>query len=205
MKKISTVATATAENNRLRVEHERDSLQTRVGKLRRIMMQQDKVIDLLRQEKVLQLQAEAAKLRFQTAKMIAGEIIKEDVRQLNEQKFSELMTTWNYRWHYQRQCGIENLDSIIDDPSLDMVYIGAYDISSYLGIPGDTSNPKVKEIITECTKRIRSKGKAVGALFHDPNELRSFNDLGIQLLCYRVDSDLLYAALKDIVSDFSKG
>ncbi|MDD5129555.1 MAG: aldolase/citrate lyase family protein [Candidatus Omnitrophica bacterium] len=100
--------------------------------------------------------------------------------------------------------GIVNIDSIIADTRLDLVYIGAYDISVALGVPGEISNPKVVKIIKECVKKIRAHKKAAGALFHSEQELRLFKSIGIQFLCYRVDSDILYSAFNTIVNNFGR-
>lgn len=100
--------------------------------------------------------------------------------------------------------GIRGIDSIIDDPRLDLVYLGAYDISASLGMPGEVSNPKVMDILKGCVKKIRVKKKAVGALFHSEQELKLFKSIGVQFLCYRVDSDILFNAFKDAVSNFRR-
>lgn len=88
--------------------------------------------------------------------------------------------------------GFENLSKIIDDPELDLVYIGTYDLSAVLGVPGDVKNRKVLDILEKCVKEIRDKGKVAGCLFHDLDELRYFTDMGIRFLAYKVDSSVLY-------------
>jgi 4-hydroxy-2-oxoheptanedioate aldolase len=99
---------------------------------------------------------------------------------------------------------IQDIDSIIDDPRLDLVYIGAYDLSVSLGIPGQVSSPKVMKLLKECVKKIRSGKKAAGALFHSEDELKLFKSIGIQFLCYRVDSDCLYGAFNSISKNFRR-
>ncbi len=98
--------------------------------------------------------------------------------------------------------GIRNIDSILDDPELDLVYIGAYDLSVALGIPGDTQNPKIIKIMEECTKKIRGKGKMTGGLFHNFEELKVLKSIGMQFLCYRVDSSVLFNAFHSVAEEF---
>jgi 4-hydroxy-2-oxoheptanedioate aldolase len=88
--------------------------------------------------------------------------------------------------------GISNFSSIIDDERLDMVYIGTYDISSFLGIPGETTNPKVIKILEDCASELREKGKYACCLFHDVKEMDFFRKIGIQLMAYKVDTAVLY-------------
>lgn len=88
--------------------------------------------------------------------------------------------------------GLENFSAIIDEPELDLVYIGTYDLSVILGVPGDVKNRKVLDILEKCVKEVRNKGKVAGCLFHDVDELKYFSDLGIQFMAYKVDSSVLY-------------
>lgn len=88
--------------------------------------------------------------------------------------------------------GLENFSAIIDDPELDIVYIGTYDLSAVLGIPGDVKNKKVLDVLEKCVKEINNKGKVAGCLFHSLDELKYFSELGIQFLAYKVDSNVLY-------------
>lgn len=87
---------------------------------------------------------------------------------------------------------INNIDIIVDNPDLDFVYIGTYDISVQLGLPGKTKEPKVLDALKLCTRAVRNKGKAVGCLFHSEEELDLFREIGIQLLAYKVDSSVLF-------------
>lgn len=88
--------------------------------------------------------------------------------------------------------GFENIASILDNHELDLVYIGTYDLSAALGVPGETRNKKVLEFLESSVTLVRQCGKAAGCLFHDLNELDYFREIGVQFLAYKVDSSVLY-------------
>jgi len=88
--------------------------------------------------------------------------------------------------------GIKNISEIIDQPDLDIVYVGTYDISSSLGVPGDVTNIKVLQILEECVDKIRKAGKVAGCLFHSSDELAYFKKIGIGFMVYKVDSSVLF-------------
>ena len=88
--------------------------------------------------------------------------------------------------------GIKNIEKIIDDTELDIVYVGTYDISCSLGIPGDVNNKKVIHLLETCVKSILDSGKIAGGLFRSSDELNYFKKIGVQLLAYKVDSSVLY-------------
>lgn len=87
--------------------------------------------------------------------------------------------------------GIEKLHEIIDE-NIDIIYIGTYDISLVLGVPGDVTNKKVLITLEKMVKTIRQKGKVVGCMFHDEKELAYFKKIGIQFLCYKVDTAVVF-------------
>lgn len=88
--------------------------------------------------------------------------------------------------------GLNNLAAILDDAELDIVYVGTYDLSVILGVPGEVKHEKVQKVLASCVKQIRSSGKVAGCLFHNPCELDYFINMGIQFLAYKVDSSVLY-------------
>ena len=76
--------------------------------------------------------------------------------------------------------GLNDIESIIDNEYIDMVYIGTYDIASSLNCSVD--DPKVKKELERCAKIIRDKNKSIGCLYHNKKELDFFKDIGINFL-----------------------
>jgi len=96
--------------------------------------------------------------------------------------------------------GIRDYEKIIDDPALDLIYLGAYDLSVALSIPGQVGNPKIKELQKNCTKKAREKNKAAGGIFHSETDLSYFKEIGVQLLCYKVDTNIVYDAINSMLN-----
>lgn len=94
--------------------------------------------------------------------------------------------------------GIDNLDKILSTPSLDLVYLGAYDISISLGLPGQINHPDVSRILSECTEKIKKAGKIVGALYQTQKDFDSFSKQGVNFLVYKVDSLMIYDELATV-------
>jgi len=95
---------------------------------------------------------------------------------------------------------LKDLDNIIDDPEIDVVYIGTYDLSVALELPGDVQNPKVIEALEKAVAKIRKAGKSAGCMAHNTNDLNKFKKLGIQFICFKVDSSIIH----DTVAQFRK-
>jgi 2-keto-3-deoxy-L-rhamnonate aldolase RhmA len=85
-----------------------------------------------------------------------------------------------------------DISSIIDDSRLDFIYIGTYDISVFLGIPGQTKHKSVVDVVRRCVSTAKRFNKGISCLFHDKNEKDFFIELGINMLTYKVDSSVLF-------------
>lgn len=94
--------------------------------------------------------------------------------------------------------GIKNINSIVDDKNLDIVYMGSYDISSALGLPGQTSHPKVASVLEKLCKVITAKNKTASCLFHSEDDLRFFKKIGAKFLCYKVDTGIVVEAVERV-------
>lgn len=94
--------------------------------------------------------------------------------------------------------GIENLDEILTSPDLDLVYLGAYDISISLGLAGQINHPQVVEVLDKCIDKIKSAGKIVGAMYHTQENYERFTQQGVNFLVYKVDSLIINEGLEQV-------
>ncbi|OQX21092.1 MAG: hypothetical protein BWK75_03940 [Candidatus Altiarchaeales archaeon A3] len=92
--------------------------------------------------------------------------------------------------------GLKELDDIISNPEIDVVYIGTYDLSVALGVPGDVKNKKVIDALKDAVVKIRSKGKSAGCMIHNVDDLKMFKEMGIQFITYKVDTAIIYESFK---------
>jgi 4-hydroxy-2-oxoheptanedioate aldolase len=100
--------------------------------------------------------------------------------------------------------GIFNLEQIISDEFVDIVYIGTYDLSVVLGVPGDVRNKKVTDALETAVKKIRNKGKVAGCMIHNVEDLYRFKEIGIQFITYKVDTGIVYDACSSIKKELNK-
>jgi 4-hydroxy-2-oxoheptanedioate aldolase len=89
---------------------------------------------------------------------------------------------------------LRNLEAIIDDPEIDLVYIGTYDLSVALELSGNVQHPKVLRELERAVAKIRKAKKSAGCMIHNISDLKKFKELGIQFITYKVDSAIIYDA-----------
>jgi 2-keto-3-deoxy-L-rhamnonate aldolase RhmA len=85
--------------------------------------------------------------------------------------------------------------------AIDIIYIGQYDLSVSLGIPGQVNHPRILEILDKSVKTIAIHNKMAGCMVHSIGEARKMIMAGFKFIVYQVDSGVLFGAL----SDFAQG
>ena len=59
--------------------------------------------------------------------------------------------------HIEGEEGLRNLDSIMEVKGIDVLFLGPYDISQSLGMPGDVRNPIVEKALREAADKANKK------------------------------------------------
>ncbi|HSW58720.1 MAG TPA: aldolase/citrate lyase family protein [Dehalococcoidales bacterium] len=96
--------------------------------------------------------------------------------------------------------GIDNLDQIIKVPGVDVIFIGPYDLSQSLGLPGQVDHPLVIEKMREVAEKAQKAGLAVGTFVDNLEAAARWSRLGVQFIAYSVDTGIIYQAARDIVA-----
>ncbi|MDX1943813.1 MAG: aldolase/citrate lyase family protein [Pirellulaceae bacterium] len=96
--------------------------------------------------------------------------------------------------------GLENADEIAAVAGIDVLWIGHFDLSNSLGIPGQFDHPRFQEAVTRVLAACRKHGKAPGFLATDVAGGQSLLEQGFRMLAYGGDLWLYQAALRDGVA-----
>ena len=91
------------------------------------------------------------------------------------------------------------LDEILAIPQIDVLYIGQYDLSMALGVPGEVTNPEVLRIMADTVKKASSAGKSTGCMVHSIKEAKDVIQQGFSFIVYKVDCDILFESVNSFV------
>lgn len=91
--------------------------------------------------------------------------------------------------------GLENLEAIAATPGLDMLWVGLYDLTNFLGIPGQMSHPRVDEAISAVIAVVNKHGKSAGVLVGSVEEGKQRLAQGFRCIAYGGDIGLYQRAL----------
>ena len=100
------------------------------------------------------------------------------------------------------QKALNNLDEILEVEGIDIIFIGPYDLSQSLKLPGQVSHPAVLEQIGRIVEKAREKAIITGTFCDTPEALKMWMDAGVQYLSYSVDVGIFGQACRGLVTDF---
>jgi 4-hydroxy-2-oxoheptanedioate aldolase len=107
--------------------------------------------------------------------------------------------------HIEGQEGLAGLAGVLGVEGIDVVFIGPYDLSQSLGVPGQVEHEKVtagmRAIIAECAR----KGIAVGTFVETVEGAGKWRSLGVSYLAYSVDVGLFYEKCRELVGELTGG
>lgn len=102
--------------------------------------------------------------------------------------------------HVEGERGLDNLDEILAVDGINVVFLGPYDLSQSLGIPGQVTDDCVEETMEDVCRRARDAGKIVGTYADTPELAEQWIDAGVQFVAVSVDATILKGAFEDVAS-----
>jgi 2-keto-3-deoxy-L-rhamnonate aldolase RhmA len=97
--------------------------------------------------------------------------------------------------------GVENIDEILDVDGIDVVFLGPYDLSQSLGIPGQVTDDRVEELMERVCERAADTETVVGAFADDAEIANKWIDAGVQYITLGVEVALFTEYLDGLVDD----
>ena len=101
--------------------------------------------------------------------------------------------------------GVENADAMAAMDCVDCLWVGHFDLSASLGIPGDFGNKIFTDAIAKVAAATKKHGKALGRLVPNVETGIEYNKLGFDFICYSGDVWILQGALTDAVGKLRDG
>ena len=100
--------------------------------------------------------------------------------------------------------GINNLEKIAKVEGIDLIYLGIYDISQSVGLPGELNHEKVIDMQKRCVQIIQDSGKAAGSFARDYEYIKLLYENGFQFIAYLVDCAILKEGYEQAVTFFNQ-
>ena len=103
--------------------------------------------------------------------------------------------------HVEGYEGVKNIDEILEVEGIDVIFLGPYDLSQSLGIPGEVDNPRVIALMEEVIEKAKIKNKFIGTFADTVENGKKWLNTGVQYISYSVDVGILMDSFKKVVED----
>jgi 2-keto-3-deoxy-L-rhamnonate aldolase RhmA len=96
--------------------------------------------------------------------------------------------------------GLENVEEIAATPGVDVLWVGEYDLSLSMGIPGEIDDPRIREAEDRVVAACEKAGISAGILCATVEVARSMRDQGFRMIALGTDINLYSRVLTDEIS-----
>ena len=101
--------------------------------------------------------------------------------------------------------GVKNIDAIAALDGVDCLWVGHFDLSVSLGIPGEFANPTFTAAMAKIVAAAKKHNKSLGRLVPNVQQGQEFYAQGFDFICYSGDVWVLHDAMADAVSKIRAG
>lgn len=98
--------------------------------------------------------------------------------------------------------GVAQIDDILQVKDFDILFIGPYDLSQSLGIPGQIEDPRIFELCQELVERTQEQGLGLGVFVDTMEQAQKYKNLGLSYIAYSVDLSIYREAVSNVVNSF---
>lgn len=97
---------------------------------------------------------------------------------------------------------IHNLEEIMEVEGIDIIFIGPYDLSQSLGVPGQIDHLKVLEYMNAIVDMGMRRNIQIGTFVDTRKGMNKWIAQGVRYVSYSVDVGIFMDACKELVGDF---
>lgn len=91
--------------------------------------------------------------------------------------------------------GVRNADAIAAVPGVDVLWLGHFDLTNFMGIPGDFGHPDYLTSVKAIVAAAQRHGKVAAVMAADDAWARKYHGLGFRMFAYGLDIHLYQQAL----------
>jgi 2-dehydro-3-deoxyglucarate aldolase/4-hydroxy-2-oxoheptanedioate aldolase len=117
----------------------------------------------------------------------AGDVV-EKIRMIHERTLVIAMI--------ETRKGLDNVDAIAAVPGVDVLWLGHFDLTNFLGIPGQFSHPAYRDALERIVSAARRHGKAAGYMAADADLGREYLGHGFRMIATGTDQGMLQSAIQ---------
>ena len=95
--------------------------------------------------------------------------------------------------------GLENVEKISKIKGVDCLWVGHFDLTNFLGVPGQFSSKPFLDAINKIVSVAKQNNKSLGIMVKEKKEMNFYEDLGFNVIAVGTEMSLLTNAIKRII------
>ena len=95
--------------------------------------------------------------------------------------------------------GLENVKEIASVDGVDCLWVGHFDLTNFLGIPGDFSSKIYLDAINEIVVAANTYKKSLGIMVNNKKELETYSKLGFNMIAVGTEMNILSRSISQIL------
>jgi 4-hydroxy-2-oxoheptanedioate aldolase len=95
---------------------------------------------------------------------------------------------------------LHHLDAVAATEGIDVLFIGPSDLSMELGVFGQLDHPLFKDALKATVNAAQKAGKAVGILLQNPDDYRTYHELGIRFIACGADGTFVSQGARNMAN-----
>ena len=95
--------------------------------------------------------------------------------------------------------GLENVKEIASVDGVDCLWVGHFDLTNFLGIPGDFSSTIYIDAINEIVFAANTYKKSLGIMVNNKQELETYSKLGFNMIAVGTEMNILSRSISQIL------
>ena len=95
--------------------------------------------------------------------------------------------------------GLENVKEIASVDGVDCLWVGHFDLTNFLGIPGDFSSTIYLDAINEIVFAANTYKKSLGIMVNNKQELETYSKLGFNMIAVGTEMNILSRSISQIL------
>ncbi|MEZ4862661.1 MAG: aldolase/citrate lyase family protein [Caldilineaceae bacterium] len=100
--------------------------------------------------------------------------------------------------------GLDNLEAIAQTPGVDVLWVGHFDLTNSMGIPGDFQSQRFKDALKEVVDVSRQYGLGAGIQPGNLAQAQEWMEIGYNVISYGIDFAVYTGAMQQAVAGIRK-
>lgn len=100
----------------------------------------------------------------------------------------------------ETKSALENVESIAEINGVDCLWVGHFDLTNFLGIPGNFTSPIYLDAIKRVVEAGKANSKSLGIMVNNNEELEMYSRMGFNMIAVGTEMNILSRSISEIIN-----